>query len=480
VKVDRIRVRSNEKSKNANITKANERKQTMKNRNIIITTMLLALGSFALPQRTLAVSPAPDGGYPGFNTAEGQNALFSLTTGQGNTAVGWFSLWGNAAGSFNTATGAGTLLFNTADENTAFGAAALLNNTSGGGNTATGAAALLSNTIGQNNTANGASALQSNTEGSDNTAIGRQALFSNTTGGSNTAIGDSALFNNTTGGVNTAVGLQALENNTSGDRNTAAGLSALSGNATGNDNTATGHEALHFNLSSGNTAMGSGALSENTTGSNNTALGFNAGDNLAGDNNIDIGSGVQGVAADINTIRIGNTDITDTFIRGISGQTVASGAAVLVAANGHLGTVTSSKRFKDDIKAMDKASEALFSLKPVTFRYKKELDPASTQQFGLVAEDVEKVNPDLVVRDENGKVNSVRYEQVNAMLLNEFLKEHSKVESLQNAFQATVAQQQSEIAALTATVKEQAAQIQKVSAQVTVNRPAPRTVANDR
>jgi hypothetical protein len=467
VKVDRIRVRSNEKSKNANITKANERKQTMKNRNIIITTMLLALGSFALPQRTLAVSPAPDGGYPGFNTAEGQNALFSMTTGQGNTAVGWFSLWGNAAGSFNTATGAGTLLFNTADENTAFGAAALLNNTSGGGNTATGAAALLSNTIGQNNTANGASALQSNTEGSDNTAIGRQALFSNTTGGSNTAIGDSALFNNTTGGVNTAVGLQALENNTSGDRNTATGLSALSGNATGNDNTATGHEALHFNLSSGNTAMGSGALSENTTGSDNTALGFNAGDNLTGDNNIDIGSGVQGVAGESNTIRIGDTDITDTFIRGISGATASGGAAVFVNGNGKLGTMTSSARFKNEIKPMGNASEVILALRPVSFRYKKEIDPQSIPQFGLVAEDVEKVNPDLVIRDREGKPQTVRYEQINAMLLNEFLKEHSKVGELEAALDA-----------VNKRLNEQEARIQKVSAKLEVSKPATNMALN--
>jgi len=165
-------------------------------------------------------------------------------------------------------------------------------------------------------------------------------------------------------------------------------------------------------------------------------LGIFAGHDLTtGDNNIDIGNNVGGVAGESNTIRIGNTDITDTFIRGISGATVASGVAVLVAVNGHLGTVTSSKRFKEDIKLMDKASEALFSLKPVTFRYKKELDPAGTQQFGLVAEDVEKVNPDLVVRDERGKVNTVRYDQVNAMLLNEFLKEHRTVQELESTVQ---------------------------------------------
>jgi endosialidase-like protein len=165
----------------------------------------------------------------------------------------------------------------------------------------------------------------------------------------------------------------------------------------------------------------------NTTGNNNTAIGALAGQNLtAGDNNIDIGYNVVGVAGESHTIRIGDTDITDTFIRGISGATVASGDAVLVASNGHLGTLTSSRRFKQDVMPMDKASETLFSLKPVTFRYKKEIDPAGTQQFGLVAEDVEKVNTQLVTHDENGRVYSVRYDKVNAMLLNEFLKEHKR------------------------------------------------------
>ena len=159
-----------------------------------------------------------------------------------------------------------------------------------------------------------------------------------------------------------------------------------------------------------------------------------------------------------NTIRIGNNNITDTFIRGISGTTIASGATVLVASDGHLGTVTSSERFKENIKPMDKASEALFSLKPVTFRYKKEIDPNGTPQFGLVAEDVEKINPDLVVRDESGRVNSVRYDQVNAMLLNEFLKEHRKVQEQE----ATIAQLKKEMAAVVAHLAEQDAKIQTV------------------
>ena len=232
---------------------------------------------------------------------------------------------------------------------------------------------------------------------------------------------------------------------------------------------------------SGNTAIGSGALSSIATGNSNVAVGENAGDNLSGSdsNNIDIGANVDGVAGESNTIRIGDPDITTTIIRGISGQTIPSGAAVLVAANGQLGTATSSERFKEGIKPMDKASEALFLLKPVTFRYKTEIDPTRTQQFGLVAEDVKKISPDLVVRDENGVVNTVRYDQVNAMLLNEFLKEHRAVQELQatvaeqqERFDSRFVQQQKQIEALTAG-------LQKVSAQLELNKSAPQTVSND-
>jgi trimeric autotransporter adhesin len=187
-------------------------------------------------------------------------------------------------------------------------------------------------------------------------------------------------------------------------------------------------------------------------------LGENAGNNLnSGEsNNIDIGANVEGVAGESNTIRIGNSDITTTIIRGISGTTIASGSAVLVAGNGQLGTATSSKRFKKDIKPMDKTSEALFSLSPVMFRYTNEIDPAGTQQFGLIAEDVEKINPDLVVRDENGNVNTVRYDQVNAMLLNEFLKEHGKTEKQE----AMIAYLRKQIEALTAGLQRVSAQLE--------------------
>jgi len=198
-----------------------------------------------------------------------------------------------------------------------------------------------------------------------------------------------------------------------------------------------------------------------------------------GSNNIYIGAGVVGPLQESNTIHIGDNLPTDPgssacFIGGINGQTTTSGTAVFINSSGKLGTITSSARFKKDINPMDRASEALFSLKPVTFRYKKEIDPASIPQFGLVAEEVEKVNPDLVVRDKEGNPYSVRYEAVNAMLLNEFLKEHRKNKEQQ----ATIAQLKSGMETLTATVKEQAAQIQKVSAQLEASKPAPQVVNN--
>jgi Chaperone of endosialidase len=398
-----------------------------------------------------AVSPPPPGGYPNFTTAAGDNALQALTLGVGNTAIGTFSLSSVTTGNFNTAVGAGALDLNTADQNTATGAAALLFNTTGTDNTANGAAALEFNDTGSFNTANGTFALFSNTTGSDNTATGAGALVSNIEGNFNTADGNAALSSNTTGDENTATGTGALRSNTDGDHNTAIGDFALQSNTDGDNNT----------------AIGSGALS-NATGMQNTALGVGAGSGVTTANSvICIGSGVAG------------ENVSEScYIGNIFNATSSSGSAVFVNATGKLGTITSSRRFKEKIKPMDQVSKALFALKPVSFRYKKEIDPAGTSQLGLVAEDVEKVNPDLVVRDKEGKAYSVRYDQVNAMLLNEFLKEHRKVENLKNDFQTTVAQQQKEIAALTATVKEQAAQIQKVSAQLEANKPAPQVVNN--
>jgi uncharacterized coiled-coil protein SlyX len=209
-------------------------------------------------------------------------------------------------------------------------------------------------------------------------------------------------------------------------------------------------------------------------------LGILAGENLTtGDNNIDIGN--NGVGTDSNTIRIGTVGTqTATYVAGIFGTGVA-GVTVLVDSSGHLGVLTSSERFKDEIKPMDTASEAILALRPVTFRYKHEIDPNGIPQFGLVAEEVEKVNPDLVARDAQGKVFTVRYEAVNAMLLNEFLKEHRTVEELKAngaKQEATIAQMKAGIEALTANLKKQEAQIQKVSAELEMSKPAPRTVDN--
>jgi hypothetical protein len=381
----------------------------------------LVLACFGLWPVAQAVTPAPDGGYPGANTAEGTNALFSLTTGVWNTALGFQALNNNTTGWSNTATGFRALFSNTSFENTA-----------------TGVNALYGNTIGIGNTANGVA-----------------ALYDNTTGGSNTATGVQALYRNTTGVQNTANGARALFRNTSGHHNTANGLVALFNNATGSDNVALG-------VAAGNNV---------TTASNVIAIGANvSGENVS------------------NTCYIGN----------IFGVTSGGATAVYVNSLGKLGTVVSSQRFKDEIKPMDKDSEAILALKPVTFRYKQEIDPARSPQFGLVAEDVEKVNPDLVVRDGERKVNTVRYEAVNAMLLNEFIKEHRKVEQQEMAItelrsnaakqETTIALQQHEIKALMASLKEQSAQIQKVSAQLAgaspsyggleTTKPASRVVAN--
>jgi Chaperone of endosialidase len=441
---------------------------------LLITLTLLCFG---LLPRAQAVVPPPDGGYPNFTTAEGTKALQSLTTGSANTAVGWYSLFSDTTGSFNTGAGAGALALNTAENNTATGAAALLLNTTGHDNTANGVGSLALNNTGNDNTAIGTFALYSNTgdeegSGSFNTAVGDRALFSNTVGTDNTANGYQALYFNTTGFFNTANGVLALYFNTTGYENTANGVQALEANTTGNFNTANGYLALLHNTTGvGNTANGQIALSGNTTGSFNTALGAEAGVNLTtGDNNIDIGNG--GVADDSSTIRIGSESQTRTFIAAIRGVTtgIADAVNVVIDSNGQLGTMSSSRRFKKDIEPMEAASEAILALRPVTFHYKS--DQTSTPQFGLVAEDVAQVNPALVVHDKDGKIYTVRYDAVNAMLLNEFLKEHRKVENLKNDFQAIVAQHQKEIAALAVTVKEQAAQIQKVSVRLAAASPS--------
>jgi Chaperone of endosialidase len=338
----------------------------------------------------------------------------------------------------------------TGRSNTATGASALTRNTTGDFNTANGSAALFSNTTGDNNTADGSDALSSNTTGLDNTAMGYQALFSNTTGDSNTAVGTRALFSNVggvlfSGGGNTAIGSLALEDNTTG----------------------------FFN-----TAIGGGALLSNTTGDFNIALGVQAGDSLTtGDSNIDIGN--RGVAGESNTIRIGTQGThTATYIAGVSGAAVM-GAAVKVSAAGQIGAAPSSVRFKRNVKTMGDISDALFALRPVTFRYKREIDPQGMQQFGLVAEEVEKVNPDLVVRDRDGKPYTVRYEAVDAMLLNEFLEEHEIVQAQSCKFHElewTITELRSAIAQQEKQIQALASSFEKVSAEIQLSRPAQHAV----
>ena len=379
---------------------------------------LFAFTCFALLQNAQAVLPAPDGGYAIRNTAEGKDTLFSLTTGTDNTAIGFNALINNTTGSFNTATGS--------------------------------------------------LALNSNTTALGNTAVGYQALYSNTSGGGNNAFGSGALSSNISGIRNLAVGSGALGSLTSGELNTAVGNVTLFNCVGGNFNTALGRDALG-----------------RTDGDQNTGLGFFAGSNLSGDgtNNIYIGNvGPVPIGTESNTIRLGTQTAsigtyfseshpmpahTATFIAGISGTAVA-GAAVKVNANGQLGVAPSSERFKAEIKPMDQASEAILALKPVSFLYKKEIDPHCTPQFGLVAEQVEKVNPDLVTRDPDGKAFTVRYEAVNAMLLNEFLKEHKTVQEQG----ATIGRLQKQIEALTETV-------QKVSAHIELTKVTCQTVLNN-
>jgi hypothetical protein len=477
----------------------------MKNRKTLLTAILAMLACFALSSPAGAICrEGCDAFY--HNSFLGDDALTNNTTGTNNTANGFQALKNNTIGGYNTATGSEAFLSNIdgnantaigfsalissthGDSNTAIGSSALAYNTTGSANTATGQAALFSNTAGTNNTANGSQALYSNTTASENTATGGAALLSNTTGNHNTATGYFALANNSTGAANTAGGSASLASNTIGAENTAHGFEAMVNNATGTDNTADGAYALFKNNGNQNLACGVSALYNNTTGHDNTAAGFqalggntaginnvaigsNAGGNLTtGSNNIVIGANVPGVAGEANTIRIGKSGVQKkTLIAGISGKTVANGVGVIINSSGQLGTVQSSARYKDDIKPMDKASEAILALKPVAFRYKKELDPEKIPQFGLIAEDVEKVNPDLVARDDEGKVMTVRYEAVNAMLLNEFLKEHRKVQRLEAA-----------LAAVNKRLNAQDAKIDKVNAKVELTRAAPQMVLNNR
>jgi hypothetical protein len=465
--------------------------------------MTLTLFCFGLSPtaKALLPPPAPDGGYPGGNTAEGINALHDVNTAVGinNTAVGANALTQNTTGFYNVAVGSGALASNTTGNfNMAIGTEALTNNNANF-NLAIGFRVLFMNTTGNHLTGIGAAALRNNTTAGFNTAIGADAMRENTTGENNTAIGADALAQNTIAEENTAIGADALRNNTIGEQNTAIGADALVNNTTGHDNTVTGAGALLNNVTGhSNTANGAFALVNNTSGDGNIALGNNAGLlRTTGNFNIDIGN--PGLAGESRTIRIGNNLQTRTFITGIRG--VATGNAnaipVLIDSLGQLGTVSSSRRFKKDIELMEKTSEAILALEPVTFQYKN--DKTNTPQYGLIAEQVADINPDLVVRDDNGEIYTVRYDAINAMLLNEFLKEHRKVEKLevtvaqqrkdfeaaitqlQKGFESNIAHQQEQIEALTAGLQKVSAQLETskfATGRIRRGGPAPQVVNN--
>ena len=366
----------------------------------MFTTALFTLVCFGLCQQVQSATDTPDPGpLTTSNTADGQGALGSLTTGLYNSAFGFLSVLSLSDANFDTGVGAGALLLDNGGTNTAVGAGALLNNGGGAFNDAVGAFALFNNL-----------------SGSFNNAVGRNSLL-NSDGSQNNAMGDDAMENNTTGSFNTAIGDDALINNTDGNNNVAVG-----------DEAGTGLGASVNNC-----------IAINVPG---------AGPFATFDNTCFIGSIFDQPVSDVGTQE-----------------------AVFVDQFNVVGIAASSRRFKHDIRPMDKASEAILALKPVTFKYNSDVNGRT--QYGLVAEDVAQVNPDLVVR-RNGEVSTVRYEQVNAMLLNEFLKEHKKVEEQQ----ASIGQLKSEMQTMVAQLKEQAAQIQKVSAQLEVNKPAPQVVTN--
>jgi hypothetical protein len=394
----------------------------MKIRKIMFTTALSAFVCFGLCPQGQSATDTPDpGSLPISNTADGSNALLSISSGIYNSAFGFDALLAISDGSFDTGVGAGALIVDTAGVNTAVGAGALFSNTVASDNNAFGTFALFNNDITGAGSAN------------FNNAHGRNCLLNNTDGDENDAFGDDSMFENTTGSQNTAVGDDSLDGNTTG---------------------------------SGNVAVGKEAGNSIVDGNDNVVLGHNAGIGLVhASRNIAIGTEAAGPFLDLD----------DTcFIGSIFGEPVSdpgTQAAVFVDQFNVVGIFNSSRKYKHDIQPMDKASETLYQLKPVTFKFNS--DWKGSTQYGLIAEDVAAVDPQLVVR-KDGETVTVRYEQINSMLLNEFLKEHKKVEDQQ----ASISQLKSEMHTMVAQLKEQAAQIQKVSAQLEVNKGAPQVVTN--
>jgi uncharacterized coiled-coil protein SlyX len=429
----------------------------------LILPLLVCLGLAPMAQ---AVGPDTDGNVPPGNNGEGVGVLVNLTTGIWNTGTGFEALNQDTAGQQNTATGL----------------RALTNNISGGYNTGTGVYALFDNTFGFFNSATGAYSLAHNTEGDSNTANGYSALYFNTTGAVNTATGHAALYRNNIGVGNVANGFQALFNNTTGTFNTANGWNALHDNIAGIWNTANGAFALGDATSgSFNVAVGVEAGQNVTSGDNNVFLGRTSGDNTTTASNVVcIGSGADGENFS-NRAYIPNIGLFD--------QPSGGGVEFVTVrlSDGKLGHSLSSRRGKEDIKPMNKASELIYKLKPVTFKYKPvDVDPNKGPEpqnldYGLIAEDVAEIDPKLAIRDGKGEIKSLRYMAIYNMMLNEFLKEHQKVEAQQATIaelKSTVAQQQKGMDVLTAQLKVLAAQIQIVSTLLETSKPAPHVVLN--
>jgi trimeric autotransporter adhesin len=405
-----------------------------------------AMGTDALLNNSNGTCPNSSAGQ---NTAAGTFALEANTTGFFNSGFGAFALWSNTTGEENTATGTGALPYNTTGSaNTATGFNSLFYNTTGYWNTGTGAGALATNTTGYYNTASGVDALAYNSTGYDNTASGTFALFYNSTGIYNTALGFSALYNNTTARNNTAVGYEALYgagtytgahnsafgyqtlySDNTGSYNNAIGDNTLAYNTTGNNNNAVGYAALYSTTTgSSNNAQGYYALARLTTGSSNTGLGEYAGYNqTTGSNNIYIGN--QGVAGESAVIKIGTAATqTTAFIAGITGTNVTGGATVVVNSSGQLGVMSSSRQYKEDIHPLGEASERVYDLHPVAFRYRQADEKGEKPiQYGLVAEEVAETLPELVVHDAAGRPATVAYQVLPTLLLNELQKEHQRV-----------------------------------------------------
>lgn len=446
---------------------------------LLVAGILLALGG----TDSWAGTWNPTASDANNNTAGGTDALWALPSGTMNTGFGVQALHSDTTGFNNTATGAFALQANTIGTgNTANGAGALQFNISGHLNTAIGSITLFSNTTGQSNTAIGSSALNANISGSYNAAIGTGALNKNNTGVGNTASGANAMYSNTSGGYNAANGINALNRNTTGSYNVASGSAPLFYNTTGSYNIASGNRALYANTTGWfNTAIGYNTLPASTTGHYNVALGYQAGLNLtSGSNNIYLGN--LGVASESFTMRLGGAQ-TATFIAGVRGVTLdaATSVPVYVNSQGQLGTLPSSQRFKEDVRDMGEASRRLYELRPVTFRYTGQGVP----EYGLIAEEVAKVYPDLAAHGADGKIEAVQYHKLTPMLLNEvqrlnrLLQKEKDKNATQEALLKAQAQETAELKRQVSLVQAQARRMEALAAKVAEleNRQDAKTVA---